>query len=99
MRLMGCGAFSMGKRIKGQEAGACRLLNTGREAMEKEKKAGKTGRIPGYAGDAGNQGMERSQSEAAEPGLASFLRAIEGRRAVLRVPLGERKGEGNGGSA
>ena len=56
--------------------------------MEKGKKAPRMGSTPGCrAGEAGKQG------------LAPFLQAIEGRRAVLVVPLGERKGEGHGGPA
>ena len=48
---------------------------------------------------AGKQGMGQRPPDTAQPGLVPFLQAIEGRRAVLVVPLGERKGEGNGGPA
>lgn len=65
------------------------MSDTGREAMGKEKK---------YCGE-GKQGRGKGTPGGAQPGLAPFLRAIEGRRAVLRVPLGEGKGEGNGGPA
>ena len=48
---------------------------------------------------AGKQGMGQRPPDTAQPGLVPFLQAIEGRRAVLVVPLGERKGEANGGPA
>jgi hypothetical protein len=68
--------------------------------MGKEKRIPGTGSTPGCrSGEAGRLGLGKKPPETAQPGLAPFLRAIEGRRAVLVVPLGERKGGGNGGPA